>query len=86
MFAMSNVTWIKRFAMYFEWGFSFSVCCLSLNDAIIHLFTYFSIILLISKSCMSSILLRANPLSTPNVNWKSPYAPTGMFNTWWAFV
>ena len=83
---MSNVTQIKRFAMYFEWGFSFSVCCLSLSDAIICLFTHFSILLLIFGSCMLSISLGVNPLSTPKVNWKSPYALTGMFNTWWVFV
>ena len=81
MFAMSNVTRIKRFAMYFKWGISFSVCWLSLNDAIIHLFTHFSVLLLIFEGCMLSISLGANPLSAPRVNWKSPYALTGMFNT-----
>ena len=30
---------------------------------------------------MLSISLGANPLSAPRVNWKSPYALTGMFNT-----
>ena len=64
---MSNVTWIKRFAMHFEWEFSFFVCCLSLSDAIIHLFTHFSILLLIFESCMLSITLGVNPLSAPNV-------------------
>ena len=69
-FAMSNVTWFKRFAMYFEWGFSFSGCCLSLSDAIICLFTHFSILLLIFGGCMLSISLGVNPLSTPRVDWK----------------
>ena len=61
-FAMSNVTQIKRFPMYFEWGFSFSVCCMSLSYAIIHLFTHFSVILLIFESCMLSISLGVDPL------------------------
>ena len=78
---MSNVTQFKRFAMHFEWGFSFSGCCLSLSDAIIHLFAHFSVLLLIFGGSMLSISLGPNPLSAPRVNWKSPYALTGMFNT-----
>ena len=65
MFAMSNVTQIKRFAIHFKWGFSFSVCCLSLSDAIIHLFTHFSILLLIFGSCYVINIIRGKPLKCP---------------------
>ena len=44
VFAMSNVTWIKKLSMYFEWEISYSVCCLSLSTTTIHLFTHFYVI------------------------------------------
>ena len=65
MFSMLNVTRIKRFAMHFEWGFSFSVCCLSLSDAIIRLFTHFSILLLIFGELYVINIIRGKPLKCP---------------------
>ena len=69
MFAMSNMIWIKRLSMYFEWEICSSVCCFSLSTTTIHLFTYFCVIYLISSNCMCSILLGANP--------KVPLIPSG---------
>ena len=60
MFAMSNVTWIKRVSMLIKWEVSFSGCCFSLNTINVWLFTYFCIIYLIYQSCMVSIFLGAN--------------------------
>ena len=61
MFAMSNVTWVKRVSMLFKWEISFSGYCFSLSIINIQLFTYFCIIYSISWSCMWSIFLGPNP-------------------------